>query len=285
MNADPKGHSAALGPLMRNRGYEESKPEGDHYPYLTEVFTEEAIDFLHENKNDPFLLTLSYNSVHHLIHQVPPRYIKKYKGLQPIPHYDPDKDGKYAQWFKQFITIGEKISAKQMRDYYLANLDCLDENIGVLMDALDELKLTDNTMVLFFSDNGGAPTNGATNLPLAGSKFTLWEGGIRVPFILSRPRDPHGGQVSDQVISSLDIVPTCLDAAGIRLPADLDGKPIMNSEESRNLFWRFGETNSHAVRSGDWKLLHNGGRKTASQPRESSIGKTFKRNPSFQPEE
>ena len=77
---DPKGHSAALGPLMRNRGYEEFKPEGDHYPYLTEVFTKEAIDFLHENKNDPFLLTLSYNSVHHLIHQVPPRYIKNYKG-------------------------------------------------------------------------------------------------------------------------------------------------------------------------------------------------------------
>ena len=242
------------------------------YPYLTEVFTEEAIDFLHENKNDPFLLTLSYNSVHHLIHQVPSRYIKNYKGLQPIPHYDPDKDGKYAQWFKQFITIGEKISAKQMRDYYLANLDCLDENIGVLMDALDELKLADNTMVVFFSDNGGAPTNGATNLPLAGSKFTLWEGGIRVPFILSRPGDPHGGQVSDQVISSLDIVPTCLDAAGIRLPADLDGKPIVKSEEPRNLFWRFGETNSHAVRSGDWKLLHNGGRKNR-QPTEGIVNR------------
>jgi uncharacterized sulfatase len=63
------------------------------------------------------------------------------------------------------------------------------------------------------------------------------------------------------VISSLDIVPTCLDAAGIRLSADLDGKPIVKSEEPRNLFWRFGETNSRAVRSGDWKLLHNGGRK------------------------
>ena len=259
---DPKGHSAALGPLMRNRGYEEFKPDGEHdwqYPYLTEVFTEEAIDFLYGNKNDPFLLTLSYNSLHHLIHQAPPRYVINYAGLQSIPHYDPAKDGKYEQWFKQFITIGEKISAKQMRNYYLANLDCLDENIGVLMDTLDELKLTDNTIVFFFSDNGGAPTNGATNLPLAGSKFTLWEGGIRVPFIISRPGDPHAGQTSDQVISSLDVVPTCLDAAGIRIPTDLDGKPIVKSDEARNLFWRYG-ANSHAVRSGDWKLLHNGGR-------------------------
>lgn len=127
------------------------------------------------------------------------------------------------------------------------------------MDALDELKLADNTMVFFFSDNGGAPTNGATNLPLAGSKFTLWEGGIRVPFILSRPGAPHAGQTSEQVISTLDVVPTCLDAAGIKLPPDLDGKPIVKSDESRNLFWRIG-ANSHAVRSGDWKLLHNGGR-------------------------
>ena len=95
----------------------------------------------------------------------PPRYIINYAGLQPIPHYDPDKDGKYAQWFKQFITIGEKISAKQMRDYYLANLDCLDENIVVLMDALDELKLTDNTMVVFFSDNGGPRPMGRPTYP------------------------------------------------------------------------------------------------------------------------
>ena len=94
----------------------------------------------------------------------------------------------------------------------------------------------------------------------------------QVPFILSRPGDPHGGQVSDQVISSLDIVPTCLDAAGIRIPAALDGKPIVKSEEPRNLFWRFGETNSHAVRSGDWKLLHNGGRKNR-EPTEGIVNR------------
>ena len=146
-----------------------------------------------------------------------------------------------------------------MRDYYLANLDCLDENIGALMDALDELKLTDNTMVIFFSDNGGAPTNGATNT-LGRQQVHPMGRRIRVPFILSHPGAPHAGKTSDQVISTLDIVPTCMDAAGIKIPSGLDGKPIVKSDEARNLFWRYG-ANSHAVRSGDWKLIHNGGRK------------------------
>jgi len=249
---DPKGHSAVVGPLMHNRGRKEFE-DG----YLTEIFTDAAIDFMKRHREDPFFLTLSYNSVHHLIHQSPKRYLDKF-GVKEIPHYDPDKDGRYAKWFKQYITLG-KITDEEMRRYYLANLNCLDDNIGRVVDALDEFELTDNTVVVFFSDNGGPPTNGARNLPLAGSKFTLWEGGIRVPFVLARPNDPHAGEVWNQPISTLDVVPTCLGAAGIEIPEGLDGQSITKSKESRNLFWRWGG-DSHAVRSGDWKLLHNGGR-------------------------
>jgi arylsulfatase A-like enzyme len=258
---DPQGHSAALGPLMHNRGYKEfQEDEGVADPYLTEIFTDATLDFIEQNREEPFFVTLSYNSVHHLIHQVPLRYIINYVGLQPIPNYDPDTDGNYADWFKQYITLG-KISAEEMRKYYLANLECLDQNIGHLLHSLDELKLADNTVVIFFSDNGGAPTNGAWNRPLAGAKFSLWEGGIRVPFILSRPGDPHAGETWDQPISTLDVLPTCLEAAGIQLPESLDGRPIPKSsnefKEPRHLFWRWGGT-GYAVRSGDWKLLHNG---------------------------
>ena len=249
---DPKGHSAVVGPLQFNRGRKEFK-EG----YLTDIFTDATIDFMKREHDKPFFVTLSYNSVHHLIHQSPKRYLDKF-GVKEIPNYDPNTDGKYANWFKQFITLG-KISSDEMRRYYLANLNCLDDNIGRVLDALNDLELRDNTLVIFFSDNGGAPTNGARNLPLAGAKFNLWEGGIRVPFILSCPKEPHAGQISAQVISTLDIVPTCLDAAGIQLPPNLSGKTIAKSKNSRNLFWRLG-ANSHAVRSGDWKLLHNGGR-------------------------
>ena len=264
---DPKGHSAVVGPLMHNRGYKEFK-DG----YLTEIFTDATIDFLKRHKQDPFFVTLSYNSVHHLIHQVPKRYLDKFD-VKEIPHYDPDTMGKYEDWFKRYITLGE-ITDDEMRKYYLANLNCLDDNIGRVLDALEEMSLADNTIVILFSDNGGSPTTGAWNLPLAGSKFTLWEGGIRVPFILSRPGDPHAGETWDGPISTLDVLPTCLQAAGIEIPLGLDGHVIPKTaeeiEEDRDLYWRFQGSgqDSYAVRSGDWKLLHQGGR----SPREPTRG-------------
>ena len=248
---DPKGHSAVVGPLMYNRGRKEFK-EG----YLTEIFTDAAIDYLERHRDQPFFLTLAYNSVHHLIHQAPSRYLEKF-GVKEIPNYNPEKDGRYEKWFQQYIHLG-KITDDEMRKYYLANLNCLDDNIGRVLDAMDRLSLLDHTLVIFFSDNGGPPTTGAQNLPLAGSKFTLWEGGIRVPFILSRPGDPRAGETWTEPISTLDVVPTCLAAAGIDPPKGLDGRRITELVESRDLFWRNGK--SYAIRSGDWKLLHKGGK-------------------------
>lgn len=250
---DPIGHSAVVGPLICNTGVKDFK-EG----YLTEIFTDAAIDFMKRNREKPFFLTLSYNSVHHLIHQSPKRYLDRY-GVKEIPSYDPTM-GSYQQWFKQYISF-ERITPDEMRSYYLANLSCLDDNIGRVLDALEEQSLAENTVVIFFSDNGGAPTNGAWNRPLAGAKFSLWEGGIRVPFVLARPGDTHAGETWDLPISTLDVVPTCLHAAGIELPEPLDGRPIPRSKsgfsDSRDLFWRWG-AESYAVRSGDWKLLHQG---------------------------
>jgi arylsulfatase A-like enzyme len=96
---DPKGHSAVVGPLMHNRGVKEFK-DG----YLTEIFTDATIDFLKRHRKESFFVTLSYNSVHHLIHQSPERYLDKY-GVKKIPNYDPNKDGSYAMWFQQYIRV------------------------------------------------------------------------------------------------------------------------------------------------------------------------------------
>ena len=254
---DPKGHSAVVGPLLYNEGHK-SFEKG----YATEIFTDAAIDYIGQHREDPFFVTLSYNSVHHLIHQVPKAYLDKFE-VREIPGYDPGTMGKYEDWFKRYITLGE-ITDDEMRRYYLANLNCLDDNIGRVLDALEEYSLADNTMVVFFSDNGAPPTTGAWNLPLAGSKFTLWEGGIRVPFIVSRPDGPKPGMVSERPVSTLDILPTCLRAAGIDIPEWLDGKVITEAFDrnpatswDRSLFWSW--NGGYAVRSGDWKLLHRGG--------------------------
>lgn len=239
---------------MHNRGYKEFR-QG----YLTEIFTDAAIDYIKQDRETPFFVTLSYNSVHHLIHQVPKRYLDKH-GVKEIPNYNPEKDGSYEKWFHRFITIGE-ISAQEMRKYYLANLNCCDDNIGRLLDTLEDQGIAENTLVILFSDNGGAPSTGACNLPLAGSKFTLWEGGIRVPFILARPGEQTPGTVCDKPISTLDILPTVLSATGIDQPEGLDGQPIPTDistiTDQRDLCWRWHD--SYAVRSGDWKLLHRGG--------------------------
>ena len=150
----------------------------------------------------------------------------------------------------------------QTSQHHYGELVAFDRAVGKLRKSLRDLKIADNTLLWFCSDNGGLnKITPETVGGLRGHKSDLWEGGIRVPFILSRPSDPHAGETWNHPISTLDVLPTCLEAAGIKLPETLDGRPIPKSskefEESRHLFWRWGGA-SYAVRSGDWKLLHNG---------------------------
>ena len=250
---DPHGHSAALGPLMHNRSWKEYK-EG----YTTEIFTDEAIEFLKMQQGQPFFLNVSFNSLHHLIHEVPEKYLRKH-GCDPIPNYDPSM-GKYEDYYREY-AVPDPVDEKWSK-LYLANLECLDDNIGRILDALDELRLSENTLVIFFSDNGGSPYTGASNKPLSGSKYNLREGGIRVPLSMRFPGRFNPGVTYPHIVSSLDIVPTCLAAAGIETQEDrLDGLNLLNKMSgtelipvrSTPLFWRWKK--QFAVRHGDWKLL------------------------------
>ena len=254
---DPKGTSAHLGPLMQNNGYKSYK-DG----YLTDIFTNEAIKYLKNNKDRPFFLTLSYNSVHHIIHEVPKKYLDKYN-VKPIHNYDPDnmeafnkriKPGTYSAYYEKYTRIGA-INVDDMRKYYLANLNCLDDNIGKLLDAVKEEGLDKNTLIVFVSDNGGSPITGANNAPLTAGKYSLWEGGIRVPMAVIYPGRVPAGKVDENYVSTLDILPTIAEAAGIKLNDEtLDGKSLLsgNTDQERVLVWRWG--NSWAIRKGDWKL-------------------------------
>ena len=151
---DPYGTSALLGPLMYNmtdKSYEEG--------YLTDIFTDESIDFIKRKRDQPFFLTLSYNAVHHLIYQVPKKYLDKYN-VKEIPNYDPDsliafskhKAGSYSAYYDKYSRVGA-IQPEDLRKYYLANLNCLDDNIGRVLTALKDQQLEQNTLIIFISDN------------------------------------------------------------------------------------------------------------------------------------
>jgi arylsulfatase A-like enzyme len=155
----------------------------------------------------------------------------------------------------------------------------LDRQMGRLIDGLEEVKLSDSTLVIFTSDNGPLPTfQGARTTGLRGSKLSLYEGGIRLPFIARWPGHVPAGRVDDQtVLSSVDMLPTLCALAGVGVPAasTLDGEdmsgPLLGTPRVRHkpLFWEYGRNDEHfaypqnaqdcspnlAVRDGRWKLL------------------------------
>ena len=255
---DPKGTSAHLGPLMNDNGYK-SYEDG----YLTDIFTDEAIEYLKTNRDKPFFLTLAYNSVHHVIHEVPQKYLDKYQ-VEPIHNYDPAildtfgnlEPGSYAAYYEKYTRLGA-IQDEDMRKYYLANLNCLDDNLGRLFDALNEEGLDKNTLVIYISDNGGSPITGASNAPLSAGKYSIWEGGIRVPMMISWPGKVEAGSVQHNYVSATDILPTITEAAGLTLnDKTLDGKNLFspNPDQERLLVWKWDKT--WAVRKGPWKLTN-----------------------------
>jgi len=264
---DPYGTSALLGPLMHNMGVK-SYDQG----YLTDILTDESIAYLKRKHDKPFFLTLAYSGVHHLIHQVPKKYLDKYN-VKAIANYDPDsllafgkhKPGSYAAYYDKYSRVGA-INTKDLRQYYLANLNCLDDNIGRVLDVLKAKALEKNTMIVFISDNGGSPLTGSNNAPLTGGKYSLWEGGIRVPMAVSWPGNIAAGKVETKYVSATDILPT-LAKAGHATITDkaLDGINLFDdADNDRVLVWKWQKT--WALRKGDWKITNANENHWKSEP-------------------
>ena len=204
--------------------------------YVTDYLTDRAIDLIHdqhENAPDqPFFIYMSYTAPHGPMHA-------KESDLERVSHIE-----------------------KERRRIYAAMVLCLDDNVGRLQDCLDELGISDNTIVVFMSDNGGPLHNGSYNGPLKGKKGQLWEGGIRVPFGMKWAGVIPPGQVSDTVVSSVDLLPTFVAAAGAdgSEPIVTDGLNLLplltgavEALPMRNLFWRRGEKRNIAARFQNYK--------------------------------
>jgi arylsulfatase A-like enzyme len=233
----------------------------DKGTYCTDLFRREAVRFLKEqhNKKSPFLLYVPFNAPHNASNldpkirgaaQSPDRYKKLYAELLSEAGYvDRQRYGAPAQ----------APNAALRRLEYAAAVTCMDDAIGRLLDLLDELKFADNTIVIFFSDNGGG--GGSDNTPLRGGKAKMFEGGLRVPCIVRYPGYIPAGTTCDAFLTTLEIVPTLLRAAGVAPPEKivLDGydmMPVLAGDQPSprtEMFWQ--RRGDKAARVGNWKWV------------------------------
>jgi arylsulfatase A-like enzyme len=264
----PGEASAHLGKYLSSTapgGYE-TLPDGT---WQTKEFTDRAIAYVNARaaQTQPFFLYLSHASVHALIHQVPKSYLDA-EGLPELPVYDPATDtfenpASYNTYYYRYSRPAPTgiISDADMRKYYRAHLRAYDDQMGRLLDALVTNNQWQNTIIVYLSDNGGEALTGANNRPLSGSKYTTFEGGLRVPMMVSWPGRVPAAQTFTHVTSSMDIVPTLLEAAGVESTGLLRGRSLLKPLATntpvvagpRTLCWRF--NNFWAIRHGDWKLV------------------------------
>jgi arylsulfatase A-like enzyme len=201
---------------------------------LTKRYTEEAVRFIREHRSDPFFVYLPHTMPH-------------------IP-----------------LFASDDFRGKSPRGLYGDVIEEIDWSVGQILATLDELGLDEKTLVVFTSDNGpwlSFGKHGGSALPLRDGKFTVYEGGMRMPCIMRWPGRVPPGTTCSEVAATIDLLPTFAELAGGRLPADrvLDGKsiwPLMSGAPGaksphETYFFR-----DRAVRAGDWKLHRAGGRRT-----------------------
>jgi len=253
----------------------ENLSDGPKGEYLTDRLTDEAIGLIKENDDKPFFLNLWYYSVHVPI-QAKKSYIEKYRKKAEEMGLDMKKAFDVGELFPS-ITREPRIfriirRLIQSDPVYAAMIEILDENIGRLLQVLEETGQADNTIIVFTSDNGGSssghdcPTN---NSPLQEGKSWMYEGGTRVPLIIKWPGKVTPGNVCHTPVTSPDFYPTLLEATGLPLnpKQHLDGISIMPLLEGENelnrdtLFWHYphysalGNTPGSSIRMGDYKLI------------------------------
>jgi arylsulfatase A len=252
-------------------GYSKGSPPSYYYPYtresrddiitpldltgdslyLTDRLTNEAIRFMSETEGEPFFLYLPFYNVHTPL-EGRPDLLQKYRA-KLAPH---------------------QADSILRNPHFLAMTEAVDENVGRLMDFLEERGLEEHTLVVFTSDNGGLLLRGAEdprfiraswNHPLREGKGTLYEGGLRIPAIVRWPGHIEGNRTSDEIIVSTDLYPTLAAAAGIEFDHEIEGvnllPHLLNDEplDRETLYWHYPHYHlgmpGGVIREGDYKLI------------------------------
>ena len=210
--------------------------------FFSDRMVEEAADFMSRNRSNPFFMYFAIN----------------------MPHYPLQPDTKWLDYYKNLPSP---------RNMYAAFVSTMDERIGRLLKRMNELQLAENTIVIFQADQGHSTeerafSGGGFAGPYRASKFSLFEGGIRVPAIISWPGHIAKNEIRDQFVANIDWYPTLAEYCGLQLPErKLDGKSITKIIASSTaasphpvFFWQALGTKENpqwAAREGEWKLLHN----------------------------
>ncbi len=209
-------------PLMRNEDVIEAPAD---QATLTQRYTQEAIRFIHDNKDKPFFLYLPHT----------------------MPHVP--------------IFASENFKGKSKNGIYGDAVEEIDWSTGEIIKTLKQLGIDENTLIVFTSDNGA--TRRGSNGPLSGGKATYLEGGMRMPCVMRWPRKIEAGTICDGLSSTLDLLPTFADFAGAQMPENriIDGMSIRNliedptnAKSPREVFYYYFMSQLSAVRSGNWKL-------------------------------
>jgi arylsulfatase A-like enzyme len=214
--------------------------------HATDLFTEWAVDYISEQAKDeqPFFLYLAYNAPHFPV-QPPKEWSDRVRQRNP--------------------GLPEK------RSNLIAFIEHLDNGIGKVIASLKESGQYENTIIIFTSDNGGHLPDLANNGPLRDGKQSMYEGGLRVPTLVSWPGQIAAGSSTNQLNLSMDIYPTLLQLAGVEINHTVEGRSFLNTllgnavkEEERVVYFTrreggltYGGKTYHALRKGDWKLLQN----------------------------
>ncbi len=234
-------------------------PAGESLPIR---LARETAKFIDQHHDKPFFAYLAFYSVHAPIQTTPKKWAKYRKRAAAHPHHGP-----------RFI-IDRTLPVRQVQDnpIYGGMIESMDQAVGIVLDKLDALGLSKNTVVIFTSDNGGVSSGDAystCNLPLRGGKGRQWEGGIREPFFIKAPGVAKPGSTCNVPVIGTDFYPTILELAGLPLNPEQhkDGVslvPLLKGGKipARDLFWHYphygnqGGEPSSIIRSGDWKLIH-----------------------------
>lgn len=259
-----------LGGLDWQRDGQTVREEG----YSTDLMGAEAVRVIAgRDPNKPLFLYVPFNAPHSPM-QAPPDLVERYAGLSSEPNLASHREfiKRTAQRMGLSVEEAARIldpSGETPRSVFAAMVHSLDLAIGRILGALDDAGIAGDTIVLFFSDNGGHISLGASNEPLRGEKSTVFEGGIRVPAAVRWPKGLSGGRKVAQTISVLDVMPTLASAAGIELEGEhpLDGvdrwsqiegaKPVAPGEIFFGVNGVLGR--QMALRYGKWKLIRTEG--------------------------